>query len=338
MSKVQITVLMPVYNAEPFLQEAIDSILHQTFADFEFIIINDGSTDRSEEIIKSYTDPRIKYYANGHNLKLIATLNKGFDLAEGKYIARMDADDISLPDRLQQLYNLMESDETIGLCGTWFETFSGDKTVSTSRYGADHSTICFKHLYQIHLSHGTCMFRTAVLKKHGLYFNPDFSHAEDYELWSRISLVTKLANVQQVLYRVRQHENEVSHKYGHIQKANSYRVKTKLFETIGVSVTHEELDLFRDIAYQDYEHSDQYLLRSKALLEKLLKAKNYEMFFSKAYYENMLAEFWLNVNYNMTAHIGVNAYSHYHASPISTLKPLTLSARAKFVLKGLLKR
>ena len=338
MSKIPVTVLMPVYNAEPFLREAIDSILKQTFTDFEFIIINDGSTDRSEEIIKSYTDSRIRYYKNEHNLKLIATLNKGFDLANGKYIARMDADDISLPTRLQLQYELMERDEAVGLCGTWFDTFNTDTVVSTSRYGPDHSTICFKHLYQIHLSHGTCMFRTSVLKQHALYFNPDFSHAEDYELWSRISMVTKLANVQQVLYKVRQHENEVSHKYSDVQRKNSYRVKTKLFSVMGISVSHEELDLFREIAYQNYEHSDQYLLQTKALLEKLLLAKNYDMFFSKPFYENKLADFWLNVNYNMTAHIGVNAYNHYHASTISVLRPLGLSAKAKFILKGLLKK
>ncbi len=338
MSKIPITVLMPVYNAEPFLREAIDSMLHQTFTDFEFVIINDGSTDRSEEIIKSYTDPRISYYKNESNLKLIATLNKGFDLAQGKYIARMDADDISLPTRLQLQFELMENDQTVGLCGTWFDTFNGDKIVGSSRYSADHSTICFKHLYQIHLSHGTCMFRTSVLKKHGLYFNPDFSHAEDYELWSRISTVTKLANVQQVLYKVRQHENEVSHKYSDIQVANSYRVKTRLFEIMGVKVNNDDLDLFREIAYQNYEHSDQYLLQCKKLLEKLFSAKNYDMFFSQAYYEHKLADFWLNVNYNMTEHVGVNAYTHYHASSISTLKPLGLTTRAKFVLKGLLKR
>jgi glycosyltransferase involved in cell wall biosynthesis len=338
MNKIPVTVLMPVYNAEHFLNKAIDSILNQTFTDFEFIIINDGSTDRSEEIIKSYSNPRIRYYKNASNLKLIATLNKGFDLANGKYIARMDADDISLPTRLKLQYELMENDDTVGLCGTWFDTFNRDKIVNTSRYGPDHATICFKHLYQIHLSHGTCMFRTSVLKQHSLYFNPDFSHAEDYELWSRISMVTKLANVQQVLYKVRQHENEVSHRYSDIQKANSYRVKTKLFAAMGIPVTHQELDLLRDIAYQNYEHSDAWLLQSKTLLEKLLSAKNYDMFFSKAFYENKVAEFWLNVNYNMTAHKGVNAYNHYHASPISTLKPLGLSTKAKFIFKGLLKK
>ena len=94
----KVTVFMPVYNGEKYLREAIDSILNQTFTDFEFLIINDGSTDSSVEIINSYDDSRIRLIHNEKNLKLVATLNKGLDLARGKYIARMDCDDISLPD------------------------------------------------------------------------------------------------------------------------------------------------------------------------------------------------------------------------------------------------
>ena len=97
-----ITVLMPVYNGEKYLQQAIESILKQTFTDFEFLIINDGSTDNSENIILSYDDSRIRYIKNEENLRLIRTLNKGIELAKGKYIARMDCDDISLPYRFEK--------------------------------------------------------------------------------------------------------------------------------------------------------------------------------------------------------------------------------------------
>lgn len=338
MSQAAVTVLMPVYNAEPFLREAIDSILNQTFTDFEFVIINDGSSDRSEEIIKSYTDPRIRYYKNEQNLKLIATLNKGIDLVSTPYIARMDADDISLPARLQLQYELMELHPEIGLCGTWYESFNDDKVLGVVPYGPEHATICFKHLFQIHLSHGTGMFRTSVLKEHGLYFNPDFSHAEDYELWSRISTVTRLANIQQVLYRVRHHENEVSKKYSDVQQANSYRVKAHLFKLIGVDVTREEMDIFQSLSYHRYEHSDKFLHGATVLLEKMMHARGYEMFFNKSFYETKLAEYWFNLHYNTTPFSGLTAFNKYHASPLSSLKPVALSTNAKFILKGLLKK
>jgi glycosyltransferase involved in cell wall biosynthesis len=338
MNQVPVTVLMPVYNAELFLREAIDSILNQTFTDFEFVIINDGSTDASEEIIKSYNDPRIAYDKNESNLKLIATLNKGLAIAKGKYIARMDADDISMPTRLQLQFELMEKNGDIGLCGTWFDNFKGTEITGSARYSPDHETICFKHLYQIHLSHGTCMFRSSVLKNHSLYFNSDFLHAEDYELWSRISMFTKLANVQQVLYKVRQHENEVSHKYAHIQEANSYRVKTRLFNTMGIDITIGELDLLRDIAYQNYELTDKFSQQTKALLEKLLGARDFEAFFSRPFYETRLAELWFNANYHLTSYSGLAAYKNYLASPISAIKPLNAATKAKFILKGVLRK
>jgi len=186
MYELPVTVLMPVYNAEPYLKEAIESILHQTYSDFEFLIINDGSTDSSKDIILSYHDSRIRYIENESNMKLIATLNKGIGLAKGKYIVRMDADDISLPERLKLLYGFMESHPNVGLCGSWFENFSKKGNTGSVKYTTDDSTIRLKQLHQIHLSHGTCIFRTDALKKHQLCFNPEYIHAEDYEKASAI--------------------------------------------------------------------------------------------------------------------------------------------------------
>ena len=125
------TVLMPVYNAEKYVAEAIDSILNQTFNDFEFLIINDGSTDNSLDIIKSYDDPRITIINNETNLGLSHTLNKGIELARGEYIIRMDADDISLSIRLEKQIEFMDSNQHIGICGSWIQTFdkSGNQSI-----------------------------------------------------------------------------------------------------------------------------------------------------------------------------------------------------------------
>src|SRR5688500_8514963 len=104
-----VSVLMPVYNAEAYVSEAIQSILQQTYKNFEFLIINDGSTDNSEKLINTFSDSRIRYIRNSENIKLVATLNKGIDLSVGKYLVRMDADDISLPERLQKQVDFMET-------------------------------------------------------------------------------------------------------------------------------------------------------------------------------------------------------------------------------------
>ena len=129
-----ISVILPAYNAERFLEEAIDSILAQTYKNFELIVLNDGSTDRTEEIILSYNDPRIRYIKNESNLKLIKTLNKGIALARGKYIARMDADDISLPTRFEKEIEFMEIHPDIGVCSSKvIHLFSNRKTIFSYR-------------------------------------------------------------------------------------------------------------------------------------------------------------------------------------------------------------
>ena len=115
----KITVLMPVYNGEKYLKESIESILKQTFRDFEFLIINDTSTDESEKIIRSFKDSRIKLIKNEKNIGLTKSLNKGLDLAKGEYMARMDADDISLPKRLEIQVAFMDKNPKIGVIGAW---------------------------------------------------------------------------------------------------------------------------------------------------------------------------------------------------------------------------
>ncbi len=112
-----------VYNCEKYLKEAIESILNQTFSDFEFLIINDASIDNSDDIILSYKDERIKYVKNEENLGVSRTLNKGIQIARGTYIARMDSDDISITTRLERQYNFMTNHKEVGICGTWARIF-----------------------------------------------------------------------------------------------------------------------------------------------------------------------------------------------------------------------
>ena len=128
MTKPMVSVVMPVYNGSKYLKEAIDSILNQTFTNFELIIINDGSTDNSEDIIFSYQDRRIYYLKNEHNKGICITLNRGLDNARGKYIARMDCDDISMPQRLAKQVNYLERHRDVGALGTDIITFGKGHT------------------------------------------------------------------------------------------------------------------------------------------------------------------------------------------------------------------
>ena len=157
MNMPMISVIMPVYNGEKYLCEAIDSILNQTYTDFEFIILNDGSTDKTEEIILSYDDPRIVYVKNETNLQIVKTLNKGIALAKGKYIARMDADDISLPERFEKQLKFMEQYPSIDVCGTWMRIIDKPKQVWT--YPEKHEEIKAQLLFNTPLSHPTLIIK-----------------------------------------------------------------------------------------------------------------------------------------------------------------------------------
>ena len=136
-----VTVLMPVYNAEKYVKQAIQSILDQTYKSFELLIINDGSVDGSAHIIKSFQDPRIRFIENEKNLGLIATLNKGFDLSKGKYVARMDADDVAMPKRLKSQVAYMESHPEIGVYGSAYADLKDNITGKTTVFLQDHDSL-----------------------------------------------------------------------------------------------------------------------------------------------------------------------------------------------------
>lgn len=199
---------MPVYNVKSSeLKNSIESILSQTYDDFEFIIINDGSTNDVEDIILSYKDERIKYYKNDSNLKLIATLNKGLDVCNGKYIARIDADDYSVKERLETQYKFMENNPEIGLSGTWFKIFSEENGFEV-KTNINDIPLCIRYIPGC-LLHSSAMMRTSVLRENNIYYNKGCIHAEDFKMWSDLSRVSKVAIIPEVLTYYRDSEGGV---------------------------------------------------------------------------------------------------------------------------------
>jgi glycosyltransferase involved in cell wall biosynthesis len=196
----EITVLMPIYNAEAYLQEAMDSILTQTFRDFEFLIIDDGSTDGSAGIVKQSNDPRIRFYQNGQNIGISATLNKGITLASCELIARMDADDISYPDRLKKQYDFMKDHPACGLLSTWTRVITHDKKVVMQEKHR-HSYYYYNLNFECWIYHPTVMYRKKVVTEAGMYSMP---YSEDYDLFWKISRIAKIDNLDEVLldYRI----------------------------------------------------------------------------------------------------------------------------------------
>lgn len=197
----KVSVLMPVYNGEKYLKDAIESVLSQTFTDFEFIIIDDGSTDNSAAIIKQLNDHRIRLYYQV-NEGLAATLNRAVGLAKGKYLARQDADDVSLPRRFEKQVEFLEARPDYGMVGTWAEIWEKTrKTERSHKHPSDNLTLMFDLLFDNYFVHSSVMIRKAIFDKIGLYATEKARQPEDYELWSRVLRHEgfKVGNIPEVL-------------------------------------------------------------------------------------------------------------------------------------------
>lgn len=215
----KVSVVMSVFNGEPYLGQAIKTILNQTFRDFEFIIVDDGSTDGSPEILKERDrhDARIRLIRNDSNLGLIVSLNEGIRVAKGEYVARQDADDISLPKRLALQVQFLDENPEIGVLGTWITNFDENGRQVVWKTPTSHAVIRWSLLFSTSIGHATVMMRRPLLE--GVApFSPEMIHAEDYDLWSRLSQRTRFANLPQCLYLRRCHKDRVSVRYAEEQK------------------------------------------------------------------------------------------------------------------------
>lgn len=225
-ARPRVSVLMPVYNGQRHLRVAVESMLNQTFTDFECIIIDDGSTDSTWEILSDYAtwDQRIRLVRNAQNMGVTGSLNKGLELARGEYIARQDADDVSLPERFARQVQHLDSHPQLGLVGTWSQLIDEDgqvleQVMPPTASGVIRWTLLFGNCFV----HASIMLRQAVLKKIGPY-DAHKPHAEDYDLWSRMSYTIPLANLPEVLVQKRLSAGRVSSRHLQAQEETAIQI------------------------------------------------------------------------------------------------------------------
>ena len=289
--KPRVTVLMPVYNAASYVAAAMESILSQTYRDFEFLIIDDGSTDQSTQIISACDDPRIRFHTNDQNLGITRTLNKGLDLARGEYIVRMDADDISLPKRLERQVAFMDSNPDVGVCGTWFETFG--ESVGVCRIPVAPEDVQAHLLFHNTLAHPASCFRRQTFIEKGLRYDEQYLHAEDFKLWQRASEHFPIANIAEVLLKYNIHPGSISQTKQVVQAQTLRRIDKEALSRLGINASDAELYLHRCLGNGGEELKTVSLDEVERWLQRLLVANDVAHHYSKKALRRLCGELWL---------------------------------------------
>lgn len=209
----KVSVLISVYNERPYVEEAVRSILTQTYENLELVIIDDGSTDGTRERLRNVDDPRVEYVEHDRNVGFVRTLNEGLNMCSGKYVARMDADDVARCDRIEKQVRFLESHPEVGIVGSYWESFS-DATERTQLVTVPEtdSEIRWNVLFQCPFGHPTVLLRGRVLEENDLRYSLHYTEVEDYELWPRVLKHTRGANIPEPLLAHRVHEDSRYHR------------------------------------------------------------------------------------------------------------------------------
>jgi len=335
MTNPKVTVLMPVYNAERYVGKAIESILKQTFKDFEFLIINDNSTDNSLSIINSYHDPRITLFSNKNNCGLSYTLNRGIEIAKGEYIARMDADDISLPKRLEKQIKFMENHPEIGICGAWIHSFDKLGDCNIWHYPSTHEELVSWLFFNCCFAHPTVVIRKKLFWETGLKYNQEFKSSEDYDLWVKLMKITKGGNLQEVLLKYRLSDNQMSSSKS-LQILNANKVRFQILNSMGFQLDQAQQEFHSKILNDSWCLDMVFFEKAIHWLETISETNKSQKVFPEPWFTVGLSKFLFG-KLLMYGSLSLDTYSLYKASRLSLLYKPSFYDLLKLRIKTLVK-
>lgn len=266
-----LSVVMPVYNAAGHLRQAIDSVLGQTFSDFELLLLDDGSSDDGAAILASYQiDPRVRLLPSSSNQGLIATLHRGFAAARAPLLARMDADDVCAPERFARQVEFLRTHPEVDIVGCAIRFFGNTVEPRVFTFPCEHEQIRVAMLFYCPLAHPALMLRRGLVDEGLMVFDEAFRHAEDLHLWSRLLLRKRAANLPQCLLDYRLHGGQVSSGQASAQYEASLRVRKLLLTEAGASPSSQDLELHESVILERVLPDARYLERLSAWFDNLL--------------------------------------------------------------------
>ena len=317
MNNPSVSVLMSAYNAEKYVGEAIESILNQTFKDYEFIIIDDASTDKTLSQIKNYTDNRIVIIQNEKNLKLAASLNKGLRIAKGKYIARMDADDISDLTRLEKQFDFLERYPEIDICGTAMQLFGNEK--GTRYYRRKDKEIKAGMIWAGTISHGTVLMRHDKIIKHKLFYDETFHVGQDWKYWYDAKDQVVFSNLLEPLYFCRRGQQNITVKHGGSRSIERYATMHKaMLGDMKISFTEQELGLHQFIIGQfKLAPSPGVIKDAKKWLNKLINHNRSIKAYDVMAFDEISKYYWSDLFYKLIPFGFRNVFTYFMVTGIS---------------------
>lgn len=329
-----VSVVMSVYNGEVYLDEAIESVLNQTYKEFEFIIINDGSTDNSLDIINSYNDKRIVLVNNDLNKGLIYSLNKGIEMSKGEYIARMDADDICLPERFEwQVKQFLEQPGAV-IIGSDYYLLNGEKnTYIKNRNDSDYQKAVL--LFAPCFCHPTVMIRN-IFKEKNIYYNLNFIHAEDYKLWTDLYAIGDFLNVGRPLLKYRHHLQQLSNHKHETQLSISKEIRRQYLQQLNFKLSEREFEILNTIGNNMFIKSFGLLKDIENCLLRLKEENRVNKKFNESSFNKFLYKFWLDSCGN--TNLGMKAFRFFFSSEIADYNSLTFMDKNIFLLKCLIRK
>ena len=303
---------MPVFNARQYVRQAVESILEQTFVDFDFLILDDGSTDDSREIISGIDDKRIRLIKNEQNLGIAKTLNKGLSLARGEFVARMDADDIADSERLSKQYDFLIKNPRIGVCGSWVWNFNDQKKFLL-RYPVGQDCVRSFFLFANPCSHPSVMMRSEMIRQYGLQYNPAYKAAQDYDLWRRCTDFFEIDNIPEPLVSWRRNEQGMTWGNSKISNEKTMEILREMLGEIGCHPSEQQLCFHREIGNGSGMRSHQELIDVTKWLSYLLALNKKQGHYSHEGLLKAVGFVWFRVCLNSSG-MGLAVLRRYYTS------------------------
>jgi glycosyltransferase involved in cell wall biosynthesis len=331
-----VSVIMLVFNSEKYVGEAIQSILNQTYRNFELIIIDGGSTDKSLEIITKFhaMDNRIKIiHQTGKGIP--SARNEGCKFASGNYIAIMDSDDIAIKNRLEKQVTFFEKNSDVGICGSWVKTVGEIST--TWKHPCDNDKIKGSLLFFCPFAHSSVMMRKDAIPFFPEPYTESYDTAEDYDLWVKCMNYAKYSNlsIPLVLYRIHQENNSVIYKGE--QKENSMKIQKNLLNNLNISPSENELCINNSFYARGEDLSEEYLLDVQKWLSKLYEANSIKKLFPESILFEMFSEMWYRACIKKTAN-GLRTWNAYRKSSFTGSFRLSKIRKVKLFVYCLIKK